>query len=42
MAQDCPEIDAEVADEAPTAAAITDYDERHFITYLRLLDAATR
>lgn len=37
-----PEIDAEVDDEAPTVATITEYDERHFITYLRLLDAATQ
>jgi hypothetical protein len=37
-----PEIDAEVDDEAPTATTITAYDERHFVTYLRLLDAATQ
>lgn len=35
-----PKLDAEVDDEAPTAATITRYDERHLITYLRLLDAA--
>ena len=35
-------VDAEVDDEAPTAATITEYDERHFIIYLRLLDAATQ
>jgi hypothetical protein len=28
-----------VADEAPGADAITAYDEAHFVTYLRLLDA---
>jgi len=37
-----PEIDAEVDDEAPAAATITRYDERHLITYLRLLDAAAQ
>lgn len=36
-----PELDPDVDDLAPTAAAITIYDERHFITYLRLLDAET-
>jgi len=34
--------DLEVDDEAPTAATITGYDERHFVTYLRLLDAAAQ
>ncbi len=29
-----------VADEAPTAAILTGYDQQHAITYLRLLDAA--
>lgn len=28
-----------VADEAPTAAVLTVYDEQHHVTYLRLLDA---
>lgn len=28
-----------VADEAPGADSITAYDEAHFVTYLRLLDA---
>lgn len=32
-------LDPDVADEAPAADSITPYDERHFITYLRLLDA---
>lgn len=34
-----PELDPNVADDAPTADAITTYDEVHFVTYLRLLDA---
>jgi hypothetical protein len=34
-----PEFDDEVDDEAPTEITITPYDERHFIIYLRLLDA---
>lgn len=33
------ELDPDVADLAPTGTEITDYDERHFVTYLRLLDA---
>lgn len=33
------ELDPDVADSAPTAEAITAYDEAHFVTYLRLLDA---
>ncbi|KAA0968182.1 DUF2285 domain-containing protein [Aureimonas fodinaquatilis] len=33
------ELDPDVDDEAPTGNAITVYDERHFVTYLRLLDA---
>jgi hypothetical protein len=28
-----------VADVAPTEAALTEYDEKHMITYVRLLDA---
>lgn len=32
-------LDPEIADEVPWADAITPYDEDHFITYLRLLDA---
>lgn len=35
-----PKLDAPVADEAPTAASLTDYDRLHLITYVRLLDAA--
>ena len=30
-----------VADSAPTGPTITRYDEQHFTTYLRLLDAET-
>ncbi len=33
------ELDPDVDDEAPNGDAITAYDERHFVTYLRLLDA---
>lgn len=33
------ELDPDVDDEAPTANGITPYDERHYVTYLRLLDA---
>jgi len=33
------ELDPDVADLAPTGTEITDYDQRHFVTYLRLLDA---
>lgn len=35
------EISAIIADEAPGADSITAYDEAHFVTYLRLLDAET-
>ena len=34
-----PQLDGKVDDEAPRSAKITAYDERHLITYLRLLDA---
>ena len=34
-----PELDPDVTDEPPWTDAITPYDEAHFITYLRLLDA---
>lgn len=33
------ELDPDVDDLAPTGPEITAYDEVHFITYLRLLDA---
>jgi hypothetical protein len=32
-------IDPDVADEAPRGEIVTPYDEQHFVTYLRLLDA---
>lgn len=34
-----PPLDPTVEDVAPTAAILTGYDERHLVTYLRLLDA---
>nr|WP_183196365.1 DUF2285 domain-containing protein [Brevundimonas mediterranea] len=34
-----PELDPDVDDDAPTGPDITLYDEAHFITYMRLLDA---
>ncbi|KRA52015.1 MULTISPECIES: DNA -binding domain-containing protein [Pseudomonadota] len=34
-----PELDPDVDDLAPTGPDITIYDEKHFVTYLRLLDA---
>lgn len=34
-----PELDPDVDDLAPTVPEITTYDEAHFVTYLRLLDA---
>lgn len=33
------ELDPDVDDMAPTNDKITIYDERHYVTYLRLLDA---
>jgi len=33
------ELDPDVDDEAPTLDGITPYDEQHYVTYLRLLDA---
>ncbi len=36
-----PELDPDVEDEAPSGPDITLYDEQHFVTYLRLLDADT-
>jgi len=36
-----PELDPAVDDAPPDENRITDYDRRHFITYLRLLDAET-
>lgn len=34
------ERNAAVADEVPWAEHVTEYDERHFVVYLRLLDAS--
>jgi hypothetical protein len=34
-----PPLDPDVADTAPCSAALTAYDEEHFVTYLRMLDA---
>ncbi|MFG1277171.1 DUF2285 domain-containing protein [Xanthobacter autotrophicus] len=34
-----PELDPEVDDLAPSEPGITTYDEAHFVTYMRLLDA---
>ncbi len=34
-----PELDHDVEDQAPAGAGITPYDEQHYVTYLRLLDA---
>jgi len=34
-----PAPDVPIADTAPTGDTITDYDRKHFQTYLRLLDA---
>jgi hypothetical protein len=33
------ELDPDVADDVPWSDSITPYDEQHFVTYLRLLDA---
>jgi Uncharacterized conserved protein (DUF2285) len=34
-----PPLDPPVADQAPVADGLTDYDHGHLVTYLRLLDA---
>ncbi|CAM5761124.1 hypothetical protein LMIY3S_00034 [Labrys miyagiensis] len=34
-------LDPDVDDQAPDGPGITAYDEAHFVTYLRLLDAQT-
>jgi hypothetical protein len=34
-----PSLNPDVADLAPTDPALTEYDEQHVITYLRMLDA---
>jgi hypothetical protein len=36
-----PELDPDVEDLAPMEPDVTLYDEAHFVTYLRLLDAET-
>jgi hypothetical protein len=36
---DMPELEPEIADEAPWSQELTAYDEAHFVVYLRLLDA---
>lgn len=33
------ELDPDVADQAPSGPTITPYDEQHYVTYMRLLDA---
>lgn len=34
-----PDLDPDVADEVPWSDHVTPYDEQHFVTYVRLLDA---
>jgi hypothetical protein len=34
-----PPLDPPVTDAAPVESVLTDYDEKHLVTYLRLLDA---
>ena len=34
-----PPLDPDIADLAPSDAALTAYDQQHLVTYLRLLDA---
>ena len=34
-----PQLNPQVADVAPTEAALTDYDKQHMITYMRVFDA---
>jgi hypothetical protein len=34
-----PPLDPPVADQAPAADSLTDYDHEHLVTYLRLIDA---
>ena len=35
-----PQLDPDVEDKAPEGPDITPYDEQHYVTYLRLLDAS--
>ena len=34
-----PPLDPHIADVAPAGPALTEYDEKHMITYMRVLDA---
>ena len=34
-----PSLDPDIADVAPAGTALTEYDQQHVITYMRLLDA---
>ena len=34
------DLDPDVAGEAPNGTIVTPYDEQHYVTYLRLLDAS--
>ena len=34
-----PRLDPTVSDHAPTDPMLTDYDQQHLVTYMRLLDA---
>lgn len=34
-----PELNPEIVEDVPWSETVTDYDERHLIVYLRLLDA---
>lgn len=34
-----PKLDPDITDDVPWSESVTAYDERHLITYLRLLDA---
>lgn len=35
-----PPLDPDVEDLAPTVSTLTDYDDEHLTTYLRMLDAS--
>ena len=37
-----PPLDPPVADQVPEADVLTDYDQEHLVTYLRLLDAEAK
>jgi hypothetical protein len=34
-----PQLEPDIADEAPWSDELTGYDQAHFVTYLRILDA---